>query len=130
VVAIFVERLMGGKDIELHGDGEQVRDFVFVDDVVRAVEATLVSDEDLLWNVCSGVPVSISELLAMLITLTGANPRISRLPPREGDVRRSLLARGAQFPFAGEPTTLEQGLRMMLSTAAPAANDGERLVSA
>ena len=35
VISIFIDRILGGRPIEIHGDGEQVRDFVFVRDAVR-----------------------------------------------------------------------------------------------
>jgi len=73
VVAKFMERIHRGEPPVIHGDGNQTRDFTFVDD---AVEATLLAGvsgkaEGEVFNVGTGVETSINELAAMLIELYG-----------------------------------------------------------
>ena len=75
----------------VHGDGEQARDFTFVDDVVeanlRAAEAPPAAFGEA-FNVGGGAtPMSINELLAMIAELTGADPDQVHQPFREGDIR-------------------------------------------
>ncbi len=75
----------------IHGDGEQARDFTFVDDVVeanlRAAESPPATFGEA-FNVGGGAtPTSINELLAMIAELTGADPHPIHEPPRRGDIR-------------------------------------------
>lgn len=44
VISVFIDQAIAGEDITVHGDGEQTRDFVYVDDVVRANRAAIDTD--------------------------------------------------------------------------------------
>jgi UDP-glucose 4-epimerase len=90
VVAIFLERLRAGEQTMIFGDGTFTRDFVHVDDVVRAA---LLAAEVLggVFNVGTGVQTSIAELHTICERAVGvtAPPRFD--PPRPGDAARSVL---------------------------------------
>jgi UDP-glucose 4-epimerase len=123
VVAIFLERLAAGDPVDLYGDGDQFRDFVFVDDVVRAVAAALAVRENVVWNVSSAVATSINQLLERLVELSGAKAEVRRLPARPGDVRASVLARDLLAAYLPRPTPLNEGLRRTIdSLSAPRAS--------
>ena len=90
VVAIFLERLSAGEQTMIFGDGTFTRDFVHVDDVVRA--ALLAAEQHGgVFNVGTGVETSIAELHAICEHAVGvtAPPRFD--PPRPGDAARSVL---------------------------------------
>jgi UDP-glucose 4-epimerase len=89
VVAIFLERLASDDETLVFGDGEQTRDFVHVDDVVRALLAA--SGRDGVFNVGTGVETSVNRLheLCRDVSRNGRLPRHE--PPRPGDARRSIL---------------------------------------
>ncbi len=120
VVSIFLERLFGDGCVEVHGDGRQRRDFVYVDDVVDAVELALESRDDVVWNVCSGASTSVLELLQALVEVTGRDAAITRRPSRAGDVNASLLAPDRLLSTGrwGPPTDLTTGLRRLLADGA------------
>jgi len=84
VVAKFLESLMAGRPPVIHGDGNQTRDFTFVDDAVEATLLAGTSDRALgeVFNVGSGVETRVNELAAILIRLTDA-----RLTPTHTDRR-------------------------------------------
>jgi len=91
VVSIFVERLAAGKALEIHGDGEQVRDFIYVDDVVRHLLAAMERAAGAaVYNVCTGRTTSVNALAQVLGGLAGVNVRVERTPARAGDIRVSL----------------------------------------
>ena len=69
VVAIFRERLLCGKPLEIHCGGEQVRDFVYVSDVAAAVAAALSIQLDAIWNVASGEATRIIDLASTMAAL-------------------------------------------------------------
>lgn len=93
VVAIFVNRVLAGQPLELHGDGEQTRDFVHVADVVRAQLAALTAEARGPLNIGTGATTSIRQLAQAVIDAGGdaADPELRFGPARAGDVRHSLL---------------------------------------
>src|SRR3954466_7986914 len=90
VVAIFLERLARGDETMIYGDGGQSRDFIYVDDVVDALLAT-VGRTGGPFNVGAGRDVTVAELHAACAAVAGvdAQPRLE--DARLGDVRRSVL---------------------------------------
>ena len=92
VVNIFAERLIGGREIEIHGTGEQVRDFVYVGDVADAVQAALEHDLHGVYNVATGTETTLNQLLATLVEIVGREPvAVRHGPARQGDIFRSCL---------------------------------------
>jgi UDP-glucose 4-epimerase len=91
VVPRFVTACLTGARPVIHGDGEQSRDFTYIDDVVAANLAAWRAPDDAqgrAYNIGGGgAPTSINEVLAIVARLTGASPDPDRLPAREGDVR-------------------------------------------
>ena len=93
VVPRFVMACLTGTAPEVHGDGEQSRDFTYIDDVVeanvlagRAPEAA----RGRVLNVGGGrEPTSVNRILEIAAGLTGASPDPVHTPAREGDVRRT-----------------------------------------
>jgi UDP-glucose 4-epimerase len=91
VVAIFLDRLRGGREVEIFGDGTQTRDFVFVGDVVQALLAAESSAAAGVYNVGTRVATSVLELYRICAKTAGSElkPRFS--PERPGDLRHSVL---------------------------------------
>ncbi|MDA8097304.1 MAG: NAD-dependent epimerase/dehydratase family protein [Clostridia bacterium] len=91
VVAVFAGRLCRGEHLEIHGDGNQTRDFVHVEDVARANLKALESGTALVCNISTGEPTSVNELVCSFAAVTGREPAVSYGPAREGDIRHSRL---------------------------------------
>lgn len=68
VVAIFIKNIINGRSIDIHGDGNQIRSFTYVEDVVAANLLVAVSDESKgqVYNVASGLKITINDLVGML----------------------------------------------------------------
>jgi len=115
VVAIFIQRILGGLNPVIFGDGEQVRDFVYVDDVVRANVGALTvpAGELVVLNIGTGHGTSVNALWRALATV--AQPGVSPYhePARAGDILRSVLdpARARALLGWHPAVTLEDGLR-------------------
>ncbi|AWU96397.1 SDR family NAD(P)-dependent oxidoreductase [Azospirillum ramasamyi] len=92
VISIFARRVARGEDVEIHGDGQQVRDFVFVGDVVRilalAMERRFAGSQ--VFNLCTGRATSLVMLLDVLQELCGSQVRRRHSEPRAGDIRVSI----------------------------------------
>jgi UDP-glucose 4-epimerase len=91
VIAIFSQNLLDGRAPEIHWDGEQTRDFVYVGDCARANLLALEAGENRAYNVGTGVGTSINELFSTLRAVTGRQVEPRRGPRRPGDARDSYL---------------------------------------
>ena len=116
VVAKFLESLLADKEPVIHGDGNQTRDFTFIDDAVEATVLAGVSDRALgeVFNVGSGVETRVNELAALLIRLTGARTLPTHTDRRDVDnIRRRVVnIEKARRALRWIPeVTLEEGLR-------------------
>jgi len=87
----FCVRALKGEDIEIYGDGEQTRDFVYVEDLVSAL-CHLGDDSSYagVFNVGYGESLGINALAKLVVEISGSESRIVHLDERLGDVRDSL----------------------------------------
>lgn len=113
VVAIFAGALLAGQKAWINGTGEQTRDYVFVDDVVRANMAASEFDLDGIYNVGTGIETSVNDLYAAIAKAVSIDARAEHVPAKAGEQLRSVLdgtrLRGlANLP---EPVTLAEGLQ-------------------
>ncbi len=93
VISIFAGRLVAGEALTVFGDGGQVRDFIYVGDVVGALLAALAKADARapeVFNVCTGRETSVLALATLMSELHGIEPRIAFAPPRAGDIRISI----------------------------------------
>lgn len=92
VISKFVTSLLNGEAPVIFGDGEQSRDFTYIDNVVdanlRAAEAPAAAGE--VMNVAIGERITLNELLAELQQIIGTNLKAKYAETRAGDVRHSL----------------------------------------
>src|SRR5580704_6277238 len=91
VVAIFAERLLRGEPITVFGDGEQTRDFVYVDDVVDAFVRAATRGGGLVCNIGTGKETSVNELYREMATQAGTECTPVMAPLRNGELLRSSL---------------------------------------
>jgi nucleoside-diphosphate-sugar epimerase len=84
----FLKAARDGGAIALFGDGQQTRDFTYVDDIVSAVrEAPLSGQPGSVYNVGGGERVALHEVLRLVETVTGRPLRIERQEAQKGDMR-------------------------------------------
>ncbi|WP_372632097.1 NAD-dependent epimerase/dehydratase family protein [Cohnella sp.] len=112
VVACFMERIASGQPLVIHGDGEQSRDFVHVDDVVRANIAAIAQGDGETFNIGTGIATSINGLADRCERLAAASYGRLYEPGRSGDARSSRLSsRKASDVLGWKPAlSLEEGL--------------------
>jgi UDP-glucose 4-epimerase len=121
VISIFVDRLRDRRGIDIHGDGQQLRDFIFVKDVARFLLAGMdkADGESRVFNVCTGHGTAIVDLARAIGGVVGHEPAIAHKPPRAGDIRASLGNPDAAKRLLGVTATtrLEDGLRTTIAAA-------------
>ncbi len=120
VIPRFITALLRGERPTIYGDGEQTRDFTFVDNCVQAnlLAATAEGVAGEVFNVGAGKQTSVNELFRLIRSLVGVND-IEPLyaPPRLGDVRHSLAdITKARERLGYEPSVLlEEGLERTIA---------------
>ncbi|SNZ15365.1 UDP-glucose 4-epimerase [Natronoarchaeum philippinense] len=117
VISIFVDQATEGDDITVEGDGEQTRDFVHVDDVVRAnLLAARTDAVGEAFNIGTGSSVTIRELSDMIQEVAKSNSDIVHVDPRSGDIGESRAEIDkAQTKLGFDPrTTLREGLESLI----------------
>ncbi len=112
VVAIFSERLLTGKQPIINGDGLQTRDYVYVEDVVKANELVLEKGDNKIYNIGTGVETSVVQLYRHIISAAGIHMSEVYGPAKPGEQKRSLLSSEFIWKDLGwKPTTpLEVGI--------------------
>lgn len=121
VISIFLDRARDDEQITIFGDGEQTRDFVHVNDVVRANVLAAASDiAGEAYNVGTGRQVTIADLADMIVRHTESNAEIVHGEPRDGDIRQSCADISKIRDELGyEPTVpLEEGIRDLVESEA------------
>jgi nucleoside-diphosphate-sugar epimerase len=87
----FLRAARDDEALTVYGDGEQTRDFTFVDDVVSAlVQAMDAPPGDCVYNVCGGSRISLNDLLELVGKLTERELRIEHADAARGDARHTL----------------------------------------
>jgi UDP-glucose 4-epimerase len=119
VVATFIGRMLAGEPCTIHGDGEQSRDLVFVEDVVEAFVAAAGDGAGKRYLIGTGRRTSVNQLLEVLAEATGYELEPSHGPARAGEIRHSSVdARAAARDLGWHPrTSLESGLAATLAWA-------------
>jgi UDP-glucose 4-epimerase len=93
VVAIFSEKIIGGDQPIINGDGKQTRDYVFVEDAARANLLAIENDFTGEINIGTGIETSVNELFNMLKEISNKNDLHEvHGPAKEGEQKRSVLS--------------------------------------
>jgi len=111
-IAVFTGRILDGENPIMYGDGNQTRDYVYVEDIVRA---NLLSIDGKLgiYNIGTGIETSVNELVKMFSTILNKDIKPVYEPPRKGEVQRIALdGTKAKEELTFTPQfSLEEGLR-------------------
>ncbi len=118
VIAKFISCALAGSPYPVQGDGEQSRDFTYVENVVRAnlAAADAPMNGAQVLNVAVGTRTTINQIPALLNELTGRKLPTQHGPPRAGDVRHSLanIERATELLDYAPTIDLREGLRRTL----------------
>jgi UDP-glucose 4-epimerase len=91
VIAIFCRRLLAGRPLFINGRGKQTRDFVYVDDVVKANLKSMRTEVTEPLNIGTGHETSIRTLATTLMQISGTQVPLKYKPLGAGDVLRSAI---------------------------------------
>ncbi len=91
VVAIFAGLLLDGKQPIIYGDGQQLRDYIYVDDVVDSYIRVLDKANGQLFNIGTGLGTSVNTLYQKMAKITNFNGQPKYAPPRLGEIEKTYL---------------------------------------
>jgi UDP-glucose 4-epimerase len=91
VIAIFASSMLSGRPATIFGDGEQTRDYVYVEDTVEAFAAAADRASGEIVNIGTGLETSVNALHAMLASLVGVPAEPAYGPQPDGELRRIAL---------------------------------------
>jgi len=91
VFAIFCEQMLAGIQPVIYGDGTKIRDYVFIDDAVRANVAALQHGKGEIFNIASGVETTDQEVFDIVASLVGSNVKPRYVPRRPGEIDKIRL---------------------------------------
>ncbi|MGN6370689.1 MAG: SDR family oxidoreductase [Phycisphaerae bacterium] len=129
VIPAFVSALLKGQRPKIYGDGEQTRDFCFVNNVVKANMLAATAETELsgqVVNIACGQRTSLNHMLAQMQKTLGTNVKPEYLPERAGDVRDSLAdVRAAKELIGYVPEVLfDKGLEITVKAYAGGVRGG------
>ncbi len=112
VIAIFAKRFLNHDSIRIDWDGEQKKDYVFVEDVARANVLAIDHGDNDIFCIGTGRGASVNELYHTLEKITGYTPEIVRAPKRPGDIYLAYFdCSKAERVLGWKPqVTLEEGI--------------------
>ncbi|WP_435156886.1 NAD-dependent epimerase/dehydratase family protein [Haladaptatus sp. DFWS20] len=118
VISIFNRQATNGEPITVDGEGKQTRDFVHVDDVVKANLLAATTDHvGEAYNIGTGESVTINELAETILDVSGSSSEIVHTDPRPGDIQESEAEISkANEKLGYEPTiSLHEGLQSIIN---------------
>lgn len=117
IVDVALYKAMNGEELELWGDGTIIRDFFYVNDLVRLLRLVIESPVvNTVINAGSGESLSVNHVLDVVAKVTGKNLKVNRLPSRGFDVAFNVLNISlAKQLYGWQPEiNIEKGLRKIL----------------
>ncbi len=112
VIPNFISAILEGKQVEIYGDGEQTRDFIYVKDVVKANINAAKSDYNGVINIASGEKLSINQLFEIVRKTLKSDAEPKYLPERQGDIKHSLadISKMSEIGFEVDSSDFEKQL--------------------
>jgi UDP-glucose 4-epimerase len=118
IIAMLISRALNDEIIDIWGDGSAARDYIFVDDVMDALEAAMLDQSDArIFNIGSGQGRSLLEIIDAVERLMSIKLKIAWKPGRSVDVPKSILAidRARDILKWAPRTPFDEGLEKTLN---------------
>ena len=112
IIPITMERLLENKPIEIYGEGDEIRSFIYISDVVNAIVSSITINENVgIINVVGDEQISINKLINEIVLISGKSPKINKIEinsfPRNLVFDNSKMKKYLSIP----QVSLAEGLR-------------------
>jgi UDP-glucose 4-epimerase len=113
VISIFIKKILSDEEIVVFGDGNQTRDFIYIEDVVEANIRAIFTKDNSILNVSTNTAISINDLISSLQQISNKKSIIKYAKPKIGDIMHSRLdnAKAINFLQWNPKHNLSEGLR-------------------
>lgn len=113
VIPTFFQRIIAGDEIRIWGDGSNIRDYLYISDLVSFIVQGINQDLTGVYNVGSGQGVSLRDVLNLIEDIAGVSANIKFLPPRGFDVKKVVLdiTKARQALDWGPEVSLREGCK-------------------
>jgi UDP-glucose 4-epimerase len=115
-ISIFTRKMLANEPITVYGDGEQTRDFTYIDDIVRVNRRLLETSaaDGYAMNVGGGHRITVNDLIAHLREITGSASEVVYSDKQKGDAEHTLADTSLAEGLVGykPETMIEDGLRL------------------
>ena len=117
VVAIFIKQLLKHQLPILFGNGQQIRDFIYIDDVVEGMMLAINRSQSGTFNLSTNKETSVRQLLKLIAGQINQPDNFKKDSPRPGDITKSLLDNSLAFKLLGwQPeTSLKDGIKQTIN---------------
>lgn len=113
---LFAHDIIDGKDPVLWGDGKQSRDFIYIDDVVRATLLLAEECPDKVIDVGSGHKTSFNDLLLKIADATGISSSVANIPMPAGYVEETQANTDRLLDFYEPKVSINRGIELMVKS--------------
>lgn len=126
VIAIFCGKMLNGEQPTIYGDGNQLRDYIYVGDVAALNLLVLEKGDNQIYNVGTGKGISVNDLFAYLKEIMKFEKEAIYAPPRTGELFRSVLnCKKIKKELEWKAKTgIKKGLKLTLKWYLPAGRQG------
>lgn len=117
VNAIFIGMMLAGKQPTIYGDGEQLRDYTFVEDIVEANNLALKHMDNQTYNIATGLGTSVNAIYSTLQQIIGFKTEAHYQPSRLGEIDKTYMSsQKIKNHWGWEPTVqLKEGLKQTVA---------------
>jgi UDP-glucose 4-epimerase len=91
VISIFIDKYLKSENPVVYGDGDQTRDFVYVDDVAEANINAINRGDNKIYNISLMKSISINSLINIFENISGKRLKLMYVQERKGDIKHSSL---------------------------------------
>jgi UDP-glucose 4-epimerase len=114
VIAIFTNKMLNGEQIVIHGEGKQTKDYIFIDDAVKATMAAYKKNINGVINIATAKETSVIEIFSKLKKVIGFKKEAKHVPLPTGVLKRGVLSiKKAKKLINFEPKyNIDEGLKL------------------
>src|SRR3989344_5510689 len=114
VIAVFMDLLLKNENVQIYGDGEQIRDYIFISDVVEANNVALYRGDNDTFNIGTGVPTTVNQVYNKIKIITQSIGSGVGVDKGKDDVRKNYLdcKKAKEFLDWRYKVDLDSGLKL------------------
>ncbi len=122
IIPLYIKKILQNQPIDIIGDGETIRDYIYITDVINAIIASLLYEgSETVFNIGSGHGTSINELVFLIKNIIQKDVQIHYLPSRKFDVKANVLdiTKASDHLDWKPQVSLEDGVRILINQLSP-----------